>query len=118
MDLSGKLQIKPGTTVGVHHQPRDVDIDLGDGVTVTAGDSSDAVILFARTKADLTAHGGPVVAAARADKLAWVAYPKAGKLGTDLNRDSLNAAMNDNGVQAVRQVSIDDVWSALRFRPL
>ena len=29
----------------------------------------------------------PRVAAAKADRLAWLAYPKAGQLGTDLNRD-------------------------------
>ena len=54
---------------------------------------------------------------ARRDKLAWIAYPKAGKLGTDLNRDLLSAALAGEGVQPVRQVAIDEVWSALRFRP-
>ena len=55
--------------------------------------------------------------AARRDKLAWIAYPKAGKLGTDLNRDILSAALAVEGVQPVRQIAIDEVWSALRFRP-
>jgi hypothetical protein len=49
--------------------------------------------------------------------LAWVAYPKAGQLGTDLNRDSLARLMIERGVQPVRQVAINEVWSALRFRP-
>jgi hypothetical protein len=57
------------------------------------------------------------VAAARADRLAWIGYPKGGQLGTDLNRDRLVAALADHGVQPVRQVSLDDTWSALRFRP-
>lgn len=61
--------------------------------------------------------GQPAVDAALKDRLAWVAYPKAGKLGTDLNRDVLAGLMLERGVQAVRQVAIDDVWSALRFRP-
>ena len=39
------------------------------------------------------------------------------QLGTDLNRDRLVAALADQGVQPVRQKSIDDTWSALRFRP-
>jgi hypothetical protein len=39
------------------------------------------------------------------------------KLGTDLNRDRLAAALAGHGVQPVRQVSIDATWSALRFRP-
>jgi hypothetical protein len=57
------------------------------------------------------------VAAARADRLAWISYPKGGRLGTDPNRDRLAAALAAHGVQPVRQVSIDDTWSALRFRP-
>ena len=56
--------------------------------------------------------------AARRDALAWVAYPKAGQLGTDLNRDRLAGLLAERNVRAVRQVSIDDVWSALRFRPV
>ncbi|MFE2102127.1 MULTISPECIES: hypothetical protein [unclassified Streptomyces] len=46
-----------------------------------------------------------------------MAYPKGGKLGTDLNRDTLAAALSERGVRPVRQIAIDDIWSALRFRP-
>lgn len=74
------------------------------------------MIGFAARRDDLD-HLDPVIAAARADRLAWISYPKAGKLGTDLNRDRLARAMTAQGIQPVRQVSIDDTWSALRFRP-
>ena len=33
------------------------------------------------------------------------------------SRDRLAAALAEQGVQPVRQVSIDGTWSALRFRP-
>ncbi|NTX09481.1 hypothetical protein HUA74_10530 [Myxococcus sp. CA051A] len=46
-----------------------------------------------------------------------MAYPKAGQLDTDLNRDILARRLEQEGIQAVRQVAIDTVWSALRFRP-
>ena len=46
------------------------------------------------------------------------AHPKAGQLGTDLNRDILARSLTDRGVQPVRQVAIDEVWSALRLRPV
>jgi len=42
---------------------------------------------------------------------------KPGQLGTDLNRDSLAALLAEGSVQPVRQIAIDAVWSALRFRP-
>ncbi|NTX34847.1 hypothetical protein HUA78_10380 [Myxococcus sp. CA033] len=46
-----------------------------------------------------------------------MAHPKAGQLDTDLNRDILARRLEQEGIQAVRQVAIDTVWSALRFRP-
>ena len=57
------------------------------------------------------------MAAARADRLAWIGYPKGGQLGTDLNRDRLATALAGQGVQPVRQVSVDGTFSVLRFRP-
>ncbi|WP_224246101.1 hypothetical protein [Hyalangium gracile] len=46
-----------------------------------------------------------------------MAYPKAGQLGTDLNRDVLWKHLLKEGIQGVRQVALDPVWSAMRFRP-
>ncbi len=53
----------------------------------------------------------------REDRLAWIAYPKAGKLGTDLNRDILAGLAQERGIRPVRQIAINETWSALRFRP-
>ena len=84
--------------------------------TATAADA-DAVVAFVTRQEDLDS-AEQAVAAARADRLAWISYPKGGRLGTDLNRDRLAAAQAANGVEPeFRQVSIDDAWSALRFRP-
>jgi hypothetical protein len=120
MDLSAKLQIKPGQRIAVVPAAPDVpDLpDVSAGVPLAAGTGeADVVVAFARTVADLDGVAGPAVEAARADKLAWIAYPKAGQLGTDLNRDVLARSLTGRGVRPVRQVAIDDVWSALRFRP-
>jgi hypothetical protein len=120
MDLAGRLQIKAGMTVAVVGAPPDGP-DLA-GISQLAGsadqaDEAAAVIAFARHRADLADTAGPAIEAARRDQLAWIAYPKAGQLGTDLNRDSLVQAAVEFGVRPVRQVAIDEVWSALRFRP-
>ncbi|MEU1199847.1 hypothetical protein ABZ446_26980 [Streptomyces sp. NPDC005813] len=112
-----KLQIKPGQSVVVLGKPGDVQLDVeGEGAQVAV--SADAVLAFVTMAGDLDgADAGAALAAARRDALAWVAYPKGGRLGTDLNRDSLAALLAERGVRPVRQVSIDDTWSALRFRP-
>ena len=81
----------------------------------TAADA-DLVVAFVARRDDLPS-AEQARAAARADRLAWVSYPKGGQLGTDLNRDLLAAVLSAHGVQPVRQVSIDGTWSALRFRP-
>ena len=116
MDIAAKLQIKPGTVVCAVAVPDDGP-DLSGAGPAGAPAEAGAVIAFALRSADLTGPAEIAVEAARQDKLAWIAYPKAGQLGTDLNRDKLAAALADRGVRPVRQVSLDDVWSALRFRP-
>lgn len=117
MDLAAKLQLKPGQSVFVGGQPAGVELGLGDRV-LSGANQADALIFFCGGSEALEAVRGQVVDAARADRLVWVAYPKAGALGTDLNRDSLAALVKEGGgVRPVRQVAIDDTWSALRFGP-
>ena len=121
MDLTEKLQIKPGQSLVILEPPPGVTLPAGTAALPagTAGghpETASAVIGFAVLRQDLD-RLGPVISAARADRLAWIGYPKGGKLGTDLNRDLLVAALSTEGIQPVRQVSIDDTWSALRFRP-
>ena len=117
MDLAAKLQIKPGSRLAVVAVRPDGP-DLSElGPAVADPQTADAVIAFVARAAELSDLAAPAVAAARDGRLAWIAYPKAGQLGTDLNRDSLAKAVIELGVQPVRQVALDAVWSALRFRP-
>ena len=118
MDVGTKLQIKPGVSVALLNVPPGVAIDLPEGCMTTSDPAgAEAVIVFVANQDELAQRGEPAVEAALRDALAWVAYPKAGKLGTDLNRDTLRDLLAARGVDTVRQVAIDDVWSALRFRP-
>jgi hypothetical protein len=118
MDLAGKLQLKPGQSVAIINEPADVVLDLG-SEHPAAGDprEADAVIVFATDRAELDGLRAQFVPPAARDALTWVAYPKAGKLGTDLNRDVLAELITREDVRPVRQIALDDVWSALRLRP-
>jgi hypothetical protein len=113
MSLAKKLNLKTEMSLRVFGKPGNV--DLGD-VNVAKAAKADGVLVFVKNLAEVSAKCGPVLAAARADELAWVAYPKAGQLATDLNRDVLWRRLLESDVQGVRQIAIDDVWSALRFR--
>ena len=112
MALASKLNLKPGMKARVVGKPADVDLS-----DVPRSASGDAVIVFVRTLAEVNAKAGPAIAAAKEDRIAWLVYPKAGKLDTDLNRDILWRHLLKKNIQGVRQVAIDGTWSAMRFRP-
>ena len=118
MPLAGKLQLKPGQSVAFVNAPEDVALELGgEHPVVLEPDQADAVIVFTTNRAELDELADRFGPAARRDALTWVAYPKAGQLATDLNRDVLAELVRSRGVRPVRQVAVDDVWSALRLRP-
>ena len=52
------------------------------------------------------------------DVIFWISYPKASskKYSCDFNRDSGFEILGEFGFEGVRQVAIDEDWSALRFR--
>ncbi|MAG35117.1 MAG: hypothetical protein CL878_02560 [Dehalococcoidia bacterium] len=118
MEIARKLQIKPGQTVFVQNAPEGFTLDLPEAARhVDTGDRADAVLVFVQDSSEVATHAGPFIEAARRDALAYIAYPKAGQLDTDLNRDTLWGLVTKEGVRGVRQVSLDDIWSAMRFRP-
>ena len=112
MSIASKLQLKEDESVRFVNAPRG--LDLGVKATSRGGD---AVLVFVRNRAELEEHAKAALDHAAEDRLTWIAYPKAGQLGTDLNRDILWKLLEGRGVRPVRQVALDDTWSALRFRP-
>ncbi|MEA2645252.1 MAG: hypothetical protein QOE92_335 [Chloroflexota bacterium] len=121
--LTKKLLLKPGQRGALMAAPpgyRDLLDPLPEGVDLSdgGGDDLDWAMLFATSAADVEAKLVAVVAAVRPDGLIWICYPKGGpKAGTDLNRDILWELVGRMGLTGVTLVSIDDRWSAMRFRP-
>jgi hypothetical protein len=76
-------------------------------------------LAFAPMKADLLKEARSLLGAMGNAAVLWFAYPKqTSKLYTsDLNRDSCWEALKPLKLQPVRQIAIDDDWSALRFKP-
>lgn len=111
MSLAKKLQVKPDVAVRVVGAPVGFTLDAP---TTTADDA--ALLVFAKDLSSLKPNEAALLRSAKADRLTWIAYPKAGQLGTDLSRDVLLERFLAKGAQVVRNVAIDDVWSALRLR--
>ena len=59
-----------------------------------------------------------ITAKASGDAVIWFAYPKGSskKYTCEFNRDTGWAELAKAGYEPVRQVAIDEDWSALRFR--
>jgi hypothetical protein len=113
-DVAKRLNLKPGMKARVVGKPADVNLV---GMPATGSAKAEAVIVFVKTVAEVESRARPAIDAAKEDRIAWIAYPKAGKLDTDLNRDILWRHLLGRGIQGVRQVALDEVWSAMRFRP-
>ena len=88
------------------------------GATVAhrASGKFDLVQLFVKTQADVAKRVPAAEKARKPGGIIWICWPKASKLATDLNRDVLFRAAQEFGLQGVSNVSIDETWSALRFK--
>jgi hypothetical protein len=53
------------------------------------------------------------------DSVLWIAYPKgSSKVKSDINRDTMRLTAEEYHITTVTAISINDTWSALRFRPI
>lgn len=112
--LDAKLQIRPGHKIAIVGPGPDLAIAAERADAAAA----DAVLVFARSRAELTPQLPVLAEVAGRGATAWLAYPKARQLGTDLNRDIIRQLVPAAGLDPVRQVSLDDTWSALRLKPI
>lgn len=73
---------------------------------------------FATTQAGLDALSQQLAAAVPGDGIIWICYPKGSskKYKCEFNRDTGWTVLGTLGFEPVRQVAVDDDWSALRFR--
>ena len=115
-ELAKKLRITPDMALRVIGAPRDTDA-LGLPAQTRGSGPFDAVLLFTAKRGDIDRSAPAATGMVKPGGLLWVAYPKAGQLGTDLKRDTVWEAMKPTGWGPVTQVSLDEVWSALRFKP-
>ena len=77
----------------------------------------DFALIFAINEQQLRNIVQEVMPALRPDGKFWVAYPKPGsKIATTLNRECSWGCITGAGYELVRDVAIDHVWTAVRFR--
>ncbi len=120
--LAEKIRVRAGSAVAVLNCPKPPDALLGPmpdkaSVQLTLDNPADLVLLFVRNSEELGQHVQAI-----ADKLSpalelWVAYPKqSSEIETDLTRDAGWDPMHRLGWGVVSLVSVDDTWTAMRFK--
>lgn len=75
-------------------------------------------LAFATRQREVDAFADQAAKACEGDAVVWVAYPKgtSKKYTCEFNRDTGWQRFGKHGFEPVRQVAIDEDWSALRFR--
>ncbi len=120
--LFKKLNLGTHTVIHVLNAPDSLEPELAalQGVAVkrSASGSASFAMAFVITQAQLDAASSKLAAAAAADAIVWMVYPKktSKKYRCEFDRDSGWAVLGAAGFEPVRMVAIDEDWSALRFR--
>ena len=73
---------------------------------------------FATKQTEVDAFADKIAKVTVGDAVVWVAYPKGSSKNyiCEFNRDTGWAKLGEHSFEPVRQVAIDEDWSALRFR--
>lgn len=122
--LAKKLRLQPDQRILILNAPEGYVESLGDLpegahlVQDAEPGTCDFVHLFVKKSEQFTRLGPTAIAAIKYDGILWISYPKkSAKVDTDLSRDAMWTLLTEINWRPVSQVSIDAVWSAVRFRP-
>jgi len=114
--FEAKFQVKPSMTGGVFNAPTGVDLPFPVQKKLNSADF-DFIIVFVANAADIKAFAEKACSMLVEDGILWFCYPKkSGKIKTEINRDVGWEPLAALGYRGVRAISIDETWSALRFR--
>jgi len=122
--LAQKLYIKPGMRGAVINAPAGFREQLGElpegaQLDTTIDGRYQFLLLFAESRATVDAWWSKLIEAAQPGVILWVGFPKkSGPKKSDINRDEGWDVAHAAGWDAIAAISIDDTWSALRFRPI
>ena len=124
--LIKKLGIKPKQRFIILNAPEGyseriitlLPLDVELVTTPTSAENYDVVLQFVRNKTEVEKDTPIAIEIVKPGGRLWLSYPKqSSKVPTDINRDILWKIFPNSEWRPVTQISIDEIWSALRFRP-
>ncbi len=122
--IAKKLGLKPGMRALVVSAPSGYVQSLAplpEGVSISesGGKNHEFIQFFATNKSEIVKTAKKLLELAAPGALVWITYPKkTSGVDSDLSREEVWTAMDGTGWRPVSQIAIDEVWSALRFRPV
>jgi hypothetical protein len=125
--LIKKLGIKPKQRIIILNAPEGYSEQIGTLLpadvellkTPTSAGTFDVVVQFVRNKTEVEKNTPIAIEMVKPGGRLWISYPKqSSKVPTDINRDILWKIFPNSEWRPVTQISIDEIWSALRFRPI
>lgn len=119
-----KLNLKAQSEIAVFSVPASFEAELAQlkGIKILRDPSKPTAIQFALAfvmqQSELDRLSRILADGSEGDALLWFAYPKgtSKRYSCDFNRDTGWQVIRKAGFDSVRQVAIDEDWSALRFR--
>jgi hypothetical protein len=118
--VSQKMHMKAGNRVLTVNAPRFYATLVGglpDGARLVKAAPAEVVHLFVKDRAEITIHLPVALAAVGAETLLWVSFPKKSSgVETNISRDEGWEPLQVAGWEPVSVITIDDTWSALRFK--
>jgi len=124
-DVFKKLNFKDQPEILVINHPASFqpNLDAMAGLTKIQTDPAKAgkihfALAFVTKQNEVDMLATQIAAKTEGDALVWFAYPKgtSKRYKCEFNRDTGWAVLGKMGFEGVRQVAIDEDWSALRFR--
>lgn len=119
-----KLNLKEHTPILVLNVPASFEPELAalDGLSlqrnVQAGAPYSFVLAFVTRQDEVDRLAAEIATVATGDVVLWFAYPKGSskRFKSEISRDSGWQILGDLGFEPVRNIAIDEDWTALRFR--
>lgn len=119
-----KLNLRDQKTISVLNAPESFQKELSSLHGVEVADTLSAIgelvfaLVFVTRQAEVDKLSPTLARKARNDATIWFAYPKgtSRKYACDFNRDTGWETLKKLGFDTVRQIAIDEDWTALRFR--
>ena len=122
-NLTKKLQIKQGIKLLIINSPDEFksqfsDLKFDSEKSKKKSEQYDYLQVFVNNKTDLEKFFPAHFKLLKEDGLLWISYPKGSSgVKSDLNRDKLWELLKKYDIRPVSMISIDETWSAMRFRP-